>query len=191
MKKQLLVFGVGIGFALSVESVAGAVQPAPIEGSAKVQWSQVINDPFDGVVVYDKNFSPSDHGFVFVTSWSKGGIRATYTWYDSDIIGYNTVWRSRWIKKKGKKIEERYSEQEPIYRYTRFDDTPKAILFAVNGQLYTYEDGAIAPELASTLANAPIGNMRIRLVWENGKTKDIEIGKGTVEAWRTVFKEKT
>ncbi|XGV96296.1 MAG: hypothetical protein ACAF41_26640 [Leptolyngbya sp. BL-A-14] len=191
MKKQLLAFSFGIGFALCVGSVARAVQPAPIEGNAKVQWSQVISDPFDGVVVYDKNFSPSDHGFVFVTSWSKGGIRATYTWYDSDIIGYKTVWRSRWIEKKGKKIEERYAEQEPIYRYTRFDDTPKAILFAVNGQLYTYEDGAVTTELATALASAPPGNMRIRLVWENGKTKDIEIGKGTVEAWKTVFRAKT
>lgn len=191
MKKQLLALGVCIGFALSWGSLARAVQPAPIEGNANVQWSKVISDPFDGIVVYDKNFSPSDHGFVFVTSWSKGAIRATYTWYESDIIGYKTIWRSRWIQRKGKRIEERYSEQEPIYRYTRFDDTPKTILFAVNGQRYTYEEGAIAPELATALASAPSGNMRIRLVWENGKTKDIEIGKGTVEAWKTVFREKT
>ncbi len=190
MKKQLFGLGLSVGLALSLGSFAEAVQPAPVEGNANVQWSKVISDPFDGIVVYDKNFSPSDRGFVFVTSWSKGGIRATYTWYESDLIGYKTVWRSRWIQRKGKKFEERYSEQEPIYRYTRFDDTPKAIMFAVNGQLYTYEDGAIAPELANALTSAPVGNMRIRLVWENGKTRDIEIGKGTVEAWKTVFREK-
>ncbi|PSB25654.1 hypothetical protein [Stenomitos frigidus] len=191
MKQQFFGLGLSAGLALSLCSTAGAVQPAPVEGNANVQWSKVISDPFDGTVVYDKNFSPSDHGYVFVTSWSKGGIRATYTWYESAIDGYRTVWRSRWVHRKGKKVEEQYPEQEPVYRYTRFDDTPKAIMFAVNGQLYTYEDGAIAPELVTALANAPAGNMRIRLVWNNGKTKDIEIGKGTVEAWKTVFRDRT
>jgi hypothetical protein len=191
MKKQLLALGISVGFVLSLGSFAGAVQPAPVEGNADVQWSKVISDPFDGTVVYDKNFNPSDHGYVFVTSWSKGGIRATYTWYESAIDGYRTIWRSRWVHRKGKKVEEQYPEQEPIYRYTRFDNTPKAILFAINGQRYTYEEGAIAPDLATALVSAPPGNMRIRLVWENGKTKDIEIGKGTVEAWKTVFREKT
>ncbi len=180
--------GFTVGLTLGIASPLIAVQPAPIEGNAKVQWSKVVNDPFDGTVVYDKNFDPSDHGFTFVTSWSTGGIRATYTSYDSDVVGYTTVWRSRWINRKGKRFEERYSEQEPIYQYTRFDDTPKAILFAVNGQRYTYEDGPVTAELAIALASAPPGNMRIRLMWENGKTKDIEIGKGTVDAWKTIFK---
>ncbi len=193
MKKQLLGVGftgicLSAGLVMSLTTTAMAVQPAPIEGDADVQWSKVINDPFDGTVVYDKNFSPSDHGFVFVTSWSKGAIRATYTWYDSDIVGYKTVWRSRWIKKHGKQVEERYAEQEPIYHYTRFDDTPKAIMFAVNGQIYTYSEGSVPPELATALASAPPGNMRIRLVWDSGKTQDIEIGKGTVNAWKTVFR---
>ena len=191
MKKRLFGLGLSVGLALSLGSSAGAVQPAPIEGNADVQWSKVVSDPFDGTVVYDKNFNPSDHGYVFVTSWSKGGIRATYTWYESAIDGYRTVWRSRWVHRKGKKVEEQYPEQEPIYRYTRFDDTPKAILVAVNSQVYTYEDGAVSSELAAALMSAPPGNMRIRLVWEKGKTKDIEIGKGTVEAWKTVFREKT
>jgi hypothetical protein len=31
-------------------------------------------------------------------------------------------------------------------------------------------------------------NMTVRLVWENGATTDMEIGKGTVAAWKTVFK---
>jgi hypothetical protein len=29
--------------------------------------------------------------------------------------------------------------------------------------------------------------MIIRLVWRDGSTKEMEIGKGTVESWKTIF----
>ncbi|MCY7277723.1 MAG: hypothetical protein LH702_29290 [Phormidesmis sp. CAN_BIN44] len=61
-------------------------------------------------------------------------------------------------------------------------------MFAIAGKIYTYESGSVSPELALALSNAPTTkNMRIRLEWQDGKTTDVEIGKGSVGAWRTIF----
>jgi hypothetical protein len=81
-----------------------------------------------------------------------------------------------------------YPVQEPIYKTFRTDRSPQKILFAINRQRYTYERGAVSPELAAALSQAPDGNVRIRLEWDNGDTTDMEIGRETVKAWKTVFK---
>lgn len=190
MQKHFLTIGLGLGLSLSGLPSALAVQPAPIQSDAKVQWSQVIKDPFDGLVVYDKNFNPANYGYNIVSSWSMSGIRLTYTRYNSDIVGYNSVWKTRWVhRKKGKGYEERYLAQEPIYRHTRIDRTPDAIQIAIKDTVYTYNQGPVTPELAAALASAPPENVRIRLVWDNGETLNTEIGKGTVEAWKAVFRQ--
>ena len=187
--QKLLSLGLGLGVALSTMSTALAVQPAPVQRDSKVAWSRIINDPFDGMVVYDKNFDPKEHGFTFVSSWSKDGIRATYTEFEAILQGYRTVWKTRRIERKKGKVEyEHYPEQEPIYRYNRIDRTPKAMLFAVGGKVYRYESGPVGPELAAALTSAPAENMRIRLIWDTDETMDTVIGKDTVAAWKTIFK---
>lgn len=184
MKKQLLSLGFSLGFILSATSTAFAVQPAPINDNDKVQWSRVVESPFDGQIVYDKNFNDD---LVFVSSWAKNGIRATYTRIESRLIGYRPVWRTRTVHRKHRKYEERYQEQEPIYQKYRTDRFIQSLQFAINGQVYTYEEGPVPPELAAALASAPSKNMIIRLVWRDGSTKEMEIGKGTVESWKTIF----
>ena len=196
MKKPLLSLGFGLVLSLSVTSTASAVQSAPITENFKIAWSQVVEDPFDGTVVYDKH---SANEFTFVSSWSKQGIRATYTQKRSILTGYRTTWATRWAPDyackhegnndcKHKQKLESYSTQEPVYKAIYSDRIPRKILFAIAGKIHTYESGLVSPELASALSTAPDQNMRVRLEWQDDGTTDMEIGKGTVKAWKTVFK---
>ncbi len=187
MRQHIWTIGLGLGLAISTAMDAIAVAPAPVSPNSKVAWSQVINDRFDGTLVYDKNFDGGGT-FVFVSSWSPQGIRATFTEYRSEVVDYKTVWRSKWVTENGKRREVKYRDREPIYRKYQTERSPQAIKFAINNQVYTYEQGAVSAELAAALANAPSENMTIRLVWADGATTDTEIGKGTVAAWKTVFK---
>ncbi|MBF2029262.1 MAG: hypothetical protein IGS48_21295 [Oscillatoriales cyanobacterium C42_A2020_001] len=184
---RFLSLGFTIGLALSVTPASFAVAPVTISQSTKVELSQVMDDPFDGKVVYDKNFDPGGT-FEFISRWSPQGIQATYKEYFSEIAGYRTVWRSDWVGTGKKRREIRYPDQEPIYRRYSTNRTPKAIKFAINGQVLTYEQGTVSPELATALASAPSGNMTIRLMWDDGGSTDMVIGRGTVAAWKTIFR---
>ncbi len=207
MKHRLAGLGLSLAFVLSTPSAIVAVQSAPIQENSNVRWSQVVDDPFDGIVVYDKHFTDS---FTFVSSWSKQGIRATYTQKATVLVGYQTTWQSQWVSNgdcehhdshkhpnrdqhqksdcKPAQHLESYPAQEPVYQTFRTDHIPQKIWFAINGRIYTYESGAVSPELAAALSQAPDENMRIRLEWNNGSTTDMEIGKGMVKAWKTIFK---
>lgn len=187
---RFLNLGLSIGLALSMTPASLAVAPVTISQSTKVEWSRVIDDPFDGKVVYDKNFDPGGT-FEFISRWSSQGIQATYKEYFSEIAGYRTVWRNDWVDTGKKRRQVRYADQEPIYRRYNTNRTPKAIKFAINGQVLTYEQGTVSPELAAALASAPPGNMTIRLMWDDGGSTDMAIGRGTVEAWKTVFRPTT
>lgn len=184
---RLSLYGLsfGAGIILSFVNNGLAVAPAPITPDADVQWSQIVRDRFDGAVVYDKNFDGGS--FTFISSWAPQGIRATYTQYHADVVGYRTVWKSKWVKHRGNRQEVRYPEQEPIYRRYSTTKTPRAIKFAINDQTFTYTDGPVSPELAAALRSAPNENMIIRLIWTDESTTDMPIGRGTVATWKTLF----
>lgn len=184
MKQALLSLGLGLGLNLAWHGAAIAIPPATVNQHSGVAWSQLVENPFDGRVVYDKNFGD---GFAFVSSWSIQGIRGTYTRYWREIEGYRTVWKTRKVHRNGREEWEDYKEREPIYRDYSSNRTPKAILIAINGQVYTYQDGPVSPELAAALTSAPPVNLKIRLVWDNDEVFDTEIGSGTVAAFKTLF----
>jgi hypothetical protein len=176
-----------VGLTLSGGAIAQAVAPVVISQNFNVEWSKVINDPFDGLVVFDKNFDAGG-SFEFISRWSPQGIQATYRLFSSEIVGYRTVWKSERIKGSGNQYRTySYPEREPIYRRFSRDRTPVAIKFAINNKVYTYETGAVAPDLAAALATAPENNMIIRLMWDDGGSTDMVIGRGTVAAWKTIF----
>lgn len=195
MKLHPLTIGLGISVVMA-SSPVWAIDPAPIDQHAKVAWSQVVDNPFDGKIVYDKHFK---NDFALVTSWAPSSIRATYTRYYTEVVGYRTVWRSRRPSECNKRDFYKahrsycnssrwdYPTEEPIYRQYQTNRTPDSIVFAINGQRYTYESGSVAPDLAAALASAPAGAMTIRLAWQDGTTLDTPIGEGTVAAWKTVF----
>ena len=163
---------------------AGAVPPVSIDQHADVPWSSLTSNPFDGKLVYDKHFD--DH-FAFVTMWSRSGIKATYTSYWRERVGWRYVWRTRHVWVDGKRVEERYRDREDIYERRTSQRIPKALMFAIHGKIYRYESGEVPPDLAQALATAPPGNMIIRVVWDNDQTWDTPIGEGTVATWRAVF----
>jgi len=167
-------------------SAVFAVSPAPVDQHAQVAWSSVQENPFDGKLVYDKHF---DDGFAFVTVWAKRWIRATYTSYWKEVVGYRPVWKIRYIWRDGKKIQEEYRDLEPIYESRSRRQSPKALMFAIHGKIYTYEKGDVPDDLAQALATAPEGNMTIRVVWHDDTTWDAPIGAATVAAWREVFRQ--
>jgi hypothetical protein len=116
----------------------------------------------------------------------------TYNRIGSRFIGYDTGFGysgfgfGRYRKGFGLGLGL-FSDVEPIYNYYLTESVPNSISLAIAGKIYTYTDGPVSPELATALANAPSGNIAIRLIWDDGKTKDTEIGKETVKAWKTVF----
>ncbi len=198
-----LVTSLGLlwGTPILITPSAEALSPVSINQDADVPWSSAIENPFDGKLVYDKHFSDN---FAFVTSWSRQGIKATYTEYWSELVGYRQVWKSRRVRyynnHRGQYrnydrsydhyIDERYSDPEPIYERRSRSQSPKALMFAINEEIYTYTSGEVNSQLAEALAKAPAGTMTIRAVWDNDSTTDLPIGGGTVEAWKTVFQPK-
>jgi hypothetical protein len=60
----LLPWGISVGLLFSVTPSAFAVLPASVNQDADVAWSNVVDNPFDGKLVYDKHFTDN---FAFVT----------------------------------------------------------------------------------------------------------------------------
>lgn len=187
MKRQL--WGLGLGFVLGAATPALAVPPATVDAGDNVAWSKVVENPFDGKIVYDRNYKS---GFVFVSSWSKNGIGVTYNRIGARLIGYDAGFGYSGFGfghyRRGLGFGLGLSSgADPVYRYYRTESVPDSISLAIAGKIYTYTGGAVSPELAAALATAPPGNIALRLIWEDGKTKDTEIGKETVKAWKTIF----
>lgn len=189
MKWQL--FGLGLSFTVCAAMPALAVQPATVEANDNVAWSKVVENPFDGKIVYDRNYK---RGFVFVSSWSKNGIGVTYNRIGSTLIGYEAGFGyyggGFGHRRRGFGLGLGLglgSEVEPVYRYYLTESVPDSISLAIGGKVYTYDSGPVSPELATALASAPPGNIAMRLIWKDGRTKDTEVGKETVKAWKTIF----
>jgi len=188
MKNHLCSLILMTGIALSMATASHAVVPVVTSHTTNVEWSKVMNDPFDGAVVYDKNFDPGGR-FEFISRWSPKGIQATYRSFYSQLIGYQPLWPMSGVRtRSGYYRIFTFPEYEPVYRRFGMERTPTAIKFAINGQVYTYEQGDVSPELATALASAPDQNMTIRLMWEDGGATDIAIGRGTVAAWKIIFR---
>ncbi len=190
MKLQLL--GLGLGFALSSVSPALALQPASVRANDNVAWSKVVENPFDGKVVYDRNYQG---GSVVISSWAKSGIRATYIQKDSVPVaeppsfGFGLGFGGGFGRGFGRGFGLFANTAAPVYRQSLVGSVPDSLNIAINGKVYTYTDGAVSPELSAALGSAPSQNVKVRLVWKDGRTKDTEIGKGTVNAWKTVFSQ--
>ncbi|MDX2231406.1 MAG: hypothetical protein NW220_17355 [Leptolyngbyaceae cyanobacterium bins.349] len=207
MNQYLCGLMLTVGLTLGGGAIAQAVAPVEIsQNFDDVEWSKVINDPFDGAVVYDRNFDPGGD-FLFVSRWSQQGIQATYRTTSAQIVGYRShspfrlgfglggyrSYRGFHGKRRvlGYSSFFPYGDWGPVYRRFTTERSPTAIKFAINGQVYTYEQGPVAPELATALASAPDQNMTIRLVWKEGGFSDVAIGRGTVQAWKTIFRPNT
>jgi hypothetical protein len=156
--------------------------------SGQIQWSKVINDSGDGPIVYDRNDG-------IYSSWSKAAIRFTqnYSYQVRDADTTETRLEKTMIGKDsyGNPIyRDDYKNVQVPHYHTQTDYySPTVLQFSINGKDFTYTSGVVSPELATALVNAPDSNLRLKMVWENGKTSDATIGKGTVRAWKQIFQE--
>lgn len=166
--------------------VQAKVQPSPVNQDSSVSWSKVTDDPFEGKIVYDKDFDGFGSAAI-VSSWSKQGIRLSYFWQEKKVDYYRQVQKTRTVKRNNRNEEETYWESEPVYKTVSHSKNPESIMLSINGQVYTYEGGVISEELASVLANAPAKNVKIRISWSDGSTTDSTIGSGTVKAWKQIY----
>lgn len=185
MKLQLVLLGLGC-IASSI-SPALAVPPASVSVNDGVAWSKVVENPFDGKIIYDRNYKAD---FVLVSSWSKKGIGMTYTQVRAVIIGdgYYPRYRRRGFGLFGGfEGFGAFFHDQPVYQRFLSENAPDSVSLSINGKVYTYQQGPVLPELAAALASAPPEKVKIRLVWQDGRTKDTEIGKDTVRAWKAVF----
>jgi hypothetical protein len=187
MNRFLLSLGLTLGLSIVGIGDAIALQPAPVRGNSKVQWSKVVETPFDGRIIYDKDFEPGKHELV--TSWSASEIRATFTRYWQEIVGYRTEWKTRtYYDRRGRKRHEEYPDRVPIYESRSQDYEVISLLIALDGKVHEYTGGEISTELAEILSKAPRDkNVPVRAVLSDGNTVDMEIGTGTTAAWRSLY----
>jgi hypothetical protein len=167
---------------LSLSTTALAVQPASVKENDRGPWSQVINDPFDGAIVFDKDFNDVS---TFITTWSPKEIRATFVEHNAITVGYRQV-RKYGPWHNGRRRSYYETERIAIDRTT----SPTELKFAIYGKVYSYTGGVVPAELAEALSNAPAGDMFIRAVWSDTTNSTMRIGPQTVAAWRTIFKAK-
>jgi hypothetical protein len=186
--KILFLLPVAFVILLSSTNIIRAVEPATIDEKSRVNWSSPINDEFDGLIVYDKH-SVDDN--IIVSSWSKQAIQLTVSKELSKITGYRRVRSPKTNKdtKTSRDTDHCTCEEEPIYTKYNQNYWVSNFTVSINNQLYKYYQGAVSPELAQALANAPIDkNVRIRILTADGFTVNSEIGAGTVRAWRQIFR---
>lgn len=144
--------------------------------SSDIPWSVpvVVRDDFDGdyLAVFDKNY---DRNF-----WTESeiGIRSNWSRQFIRIYAYEShkncpaIWCSRTT-------------------VTRETDGLKvkvgSEVFELAGNNGNY---SVSDELAHALANAPSGQAKIKVyLEESGAEITNDIGEGTVEAWRTVYRD--
>lgn len=167
---------------LSTPKSLWALQPTLI-GRYDVMWSKVINDPFDGPIVYDIDSDNGSRGTLsidtVISSWSKKEIRVSCS-------GYGKFTTTRRVLKQV--IVN--GQQQSSYVDEKVTDSviaPSILKFFIGGKIYTYSDGEVSKELSQALATAPPSDMFIRAAWSNTYIT-MRIGPQTVAAWKEIFK---
>ncbi len=190
----LAVLSPQLGTASSIQKIPNLAQASsnlPVVKSAglspdmNVPWSKPVRilDPFEGefVGVFDRNYLG---GYLYrnnskqvITLWTPSSVRL--------LVTVNS----------GQARSSFYTAGHlyPRPDYLRFVTTQKVdkLLIKVREQVFQLDGSTgtfvVSQELATALKNAPDENLDIRLVLEGGQTIDSEIGKGTVQAWRSIY----
>lgn len=143
---------------------------------ADIPWSVpvVVRDDFDGdyLAVFDKNY---DRNF----------------WNESEV-GIRSNWSRQFIRiyayESHKKCPAVWCGRTTVTRET--DGLKVKVgseVFELSGINGNY---SVTDELAHALANAPSGQAKIKVYLEDsGEALTNDIGEGTVEAWRTVYRD--
>lgn len=171
-------------------SIAKAGRQLPIVKSAAlgtdmdVPWSKPvrIEDPFEGnyVGIFDRNyfwrdFLNTNARIEVISLWRPSSIRVLMAYKDRNcsygLHHYSVPSPDCLVSNSTLKITNLYIKLGEL-------------VFNLEGSNGTFK---VSSELAAALKNSPAKNVSIRLVSESGETVDSQIGKGTVEGWKTVY----
>ncbi|MGI2909397.1 hypothetical protein [Tolypothrix sp. VBCCA 56010] len=150
-----------------------------------VPWSKPvrIEDPFEGnyVGIFDRNyfwrdFLNTNARIEVISLWSLNSIRVLMAYKDRNcsygLYHYTSVPSSGCLVSN--------STLKITNLYIKLGER----VFRLEGNNGTFK---VSSELAAALKNSPPKNVSIRLVSESGETVDSQIGKATVEGWKTVY----
>ncbi|MBW4488158.1 MAG: hypothetical protein KME12_10255 [Trichocoleus desertorum ATA4-8-CV12] len=143
---------------------------------SEIPWSEpvIVRDQFDGeyLAVFDKSHSGSafwsgrESGVV--TQWTPTKI-AVFAYKKTSSCGFLTCKNIMDSSLVGKSLEIKLGSE----------------IFKLDGEDSTF---AVTPELAKALQSAPAEEVVMRITLAgNGSTITNKIGKGTVQAWKTVY----
>jgi hypothetical protein len=145
--------------------------------SAKIPWSVpvLIRDDFDGdyLAVLDRNYQMnalSNYETGIISNWSGKFLR---------IYSYDTVKVCSFLTCTKKSVAARETNKVAIKAGSQ--------IFRLEGKNGNFQ---LSSEIAAALKNAPPGDTKIKVQFEGSGVEVIsDIGKGTVEAWKTVYQD--
>lgn len=161
------------------------VRSAALDTDINVPWSKPVRiaDPFEGdyVGIFDRNyffryFLDTYARIEVVSLWSQNSIRFLLAYSDRDCLSGHNL--SANLSGVG------CADFNRALKVTNLFIKIGEQVFRLEGQNSTF---SVSNELATALKNSPAGNVSIRLVADSGAVVDSRIGKGTVEAWKTVY----
>ena len=169
---------------VSADTDLAVVDSAALGTNRNLPWSEPvqIDDPFEGsfIGVFDRHaffdrFLNTNARIEVQSLWSQEFIRVLSVVRDRDCLNQSV----------GTITDRSCTEFNTSRNITELFIKIEDEVFQVAGQGSTFP---VSNELAAALQNAPEMNIDIRLVTESGETIDSEIGQGTVEAWKTVYR---
>lgn len=161
------------------------VKSAILDLNLDIPWSQVvqIQDPFedDFLGIFDRNFFYRTFlnrrtRIDVVSLWNRQSVRILLAYTDNDCLSETSL--SIGVLASSCLLPNN-------------SQNVRQLLIKLNDQVFTLERNnnnfPISDEFATALKNAPNQNVNIRLITENGNSIDSEIGKQTVEAWKSLY----
>jgi hypothetical protein len=144
---------------------------------ADIPWSVpvLVRDDFEGdyLAVIDRNYqidALSDYETGIITNWSRHMLR---------IYSYDSIKKCSFLFCDKKKVASREANKVTI--------KAGAAIFRIEGENGNFK---ISEELAMALRNAPAGDTKIKVQFEGSGVEVVnDIGKGTVQAWNTVYQD--
>jgi hypothetical protein len=144
---------------------------------ARIPWSTpvLVRDDFEGdyLAVLDRNYeNDALSGFEtgVITNWSRRKLR---------IYSYDTVKSCNVLFCKKRNVAGREAKKVAIKAGSQ--------IFRLNGVDGNFE---LSENIAEALKNSPAGDTKIKIQFEESGVEIVsDIGKGTVEAWKTVYQD--
>ena len=167
----------------NAEAEMAVVDSAALGTNRNLPWSEPvqIDDPFEGRFVgvfdrhsFDGRFLNTSARIEVQSLWSQEFIRILSVIRDRSCL-------SQSIAAPEHTCSEFTNARNITELFIKIEDD----VFQLTGQGSTFP---VSHELAEALQNAPETNISIRLVTANGEMIDSEIGQGTVDAWRMVYR---